>query len=201
MMGILKYLLSVLVGLFAGVVLVVLALYLWPFDFEKRSERILSAATDAGTTESFILRIHGDNVLGTHGGTFPFKPFPEGIPMLDGGNLAHTFALVTKFRDRVDGEVVAFGTELEIAHADSSFLSGRIMTHTVWSIVVPGRGTVHLYQIENNWRMFKHISLPMMLSGEEFNGEFVGESTGDEEGISDGESVGTLVGALLFFGC
>jgi hypothetical protein len=165
-------------GWLAGGIVAAGVLYLWPFSFENRTpvaiERINSSA---GTTESFFLNITRDNVLATHGGAFPFKPFPQGIGPLGNGQTPNTFALVTKFRDRPDGDVVAFGTELEISHPDSSFVRGKLMTHTLWSIVVPGRGAVHLYQTENNWRLFKQVMLPMLLSGKPFDGEFVGVNT------------------------
>jgi hypothetical protein len=173
-----KTLVAVVGGLLAGAVMAAVILYFWPFPSENRTpvalERIGSAG---GQTESFFLNITGDCVLGTHGGAFPFKSFPEGIAPLGNGQLRNTFALVTKFRQQPEGEIVAFGTELEIAHPGSSFLRGKLMTHTLWSIVVPGRGALHLYQTENNWRLFKQVMLPMLLSGTAFDGEFVGVNT------------------------
>ena len=160
-----KQIVSALAGLVAGVVLVLAGLYIWPFPFQQRTEQLLQSFGSDSETESFFLHILGDSVIGTHGGNFPFKQFPDGVPLLEGGNLAQTFALVTKFRDGPNGEVIAFGTELEILHEDNSFLMGRLMTHTFWTIVVPGRGTVHLYQTENNWKLFKQVMLPMVLSG------------------------------------
>ncbi len=178
MTGIIGKLGIAICGVLTGALLVAAVLYIWPFAFENRSpvalERIDSSA---GKTESFFLNITGDNILATHGGAFPFKSFPPGIGSLGNGQTPNTFALLTKFRNRPDGDVVAFGTELEIAHPGSSFLQGKLMTHTLWSIVVPGRGAVHLYQTENNWRLFKRIMLPMLLSGKAFDGEFAGVNT------------------------
>jgi hypothetical protein len=166
-------------GVLTGAIVVAGALYVWPFESENRTPIALQgigSSADA-TTESFFLNITGDTVLATHGGAFPFKPLPEGIALLGNGQTPNTFALVTKFRDRPDGDIVAFGTELEIAHPGSNFLLGKIMTHTVWSIVVPGRGALHLYQTENNWSLFKQVMLPMLLSGKAFDGEFSGVNT------------------------
>jgi len=165
-------------GVLTGVIVVAGVLYFWPFESENRTPVALERiASSAGTTESFFLNITGDIVLATHGGAFPFKPLPEGIAPLGNGQAPNTFALVTKFRHRPEGEIVAFGTELEIAHPGSSFLLGKIMTHTLWSIVVPGRGALHLYQTENNWRLFKQVMLPMLLSGKAFDGQFSGVNT------------------------
>jgi hypothetical protein len=173
-----KTLAVVIGGLLTGVIMAAGILYFWPFAFENRTPVALERiGSDGGNTESFFLNITGDNVLATHGGAFPIKPFPEGIAPLGNGQVPNTFALVTKFREQPDGEIVAFGTELEIAHPDSSFVRGKIMTHTLWSIVVPGRGALHLYQTENNWRLFKQVILPMLISGTAFEGEFTGVNT------------------------
>lgn len=164
-------------GFCFGAILLALALYLWPFAFQDRSDEAIAEVGKADRIESFFLEIPGDSVLGTHGGAFPFKSFPEGIRRLGDGHTPNTFALVSKFRDARHGEIVAFGTELEIAHPDSSLLRGRLMTHTLWSIVVPGRGTLHLYQTENNWRLLKKVILPMLLSGKPYAGAFDGVNT------------------------
>ena len=165
-------------GLLTGVILVAVVLYCWPFPFEHRTPVALERISHSGgNTASFFLNITGDSVLGTHGGGFPFKPFPQGIALLGNGRIPNTFVLVTKFRDRPDGRVIAFGTEHEIAHPGSSFIQGKLMTHTLWSIVVPGRGALHLYQTENNWRLFKQVLLPMLITGKDYDGEFTGVNT------------------------
>lgn len=61
--------------------------------------------------------------------------------------------------------------------ATSSLLRGRLMTHTLWSIVEPGRGVLHLYQVENNWRLFKRVLLPALLRGVDFTGSFRSRNT------------------------
>src|SRR3989304_5030807 len=109
MTRIIKKLAVAIGGVLAGVIVVAGVLYLWPFESENRTpvalERINSSA---GTTESFFLNITGDNVFATHGGAFPFKPFPQGIGPLGNGQTPNTFALATKFRNRPDGDVVRF---------------------------------------------------------------------------------------------
>lgn len=178
MKGFLNHLLLVIAGLLSGATLVLVALYLWPFAFEDRTAlAIEQLEASGGRTESFFLQIPADTVLVTHGGGFPFQPIPEGIAYTGQGRTPGTLALVSKFRHHPDGEVIAFGTELEISHADSRLLAGKLMTHTLWSIVVPGRGVLHLYQLENNWRLMKKVILPMMLSGEPFRGEHRGVNT------------------------
>lgn len=165
-------------GFCIGFLVVLTALYLWPFPFENRTESALEKIAEGeGKTESFFLNITGDTVLLTHGGAFPFQPIPEGMAHVGSGQAPNTLVLVSKFRHQPDEEVLAFGTELEISHTGSRLLFGRIMTHTVWSIVVPGRGALHLYQHENNWRTIKRVIAPMLLTGKDFDGEHHGVNT------------------------
>jgi hypothetical protein len=168
---------AALAGFVSGGLSVAAALYLWPFPSEQRDAAALAAMNSMRDRQSFALEITGDNMLATHGGAFPFRPFPGSVRELGDASLHDVFALVTRFRNGPHGEVVGFGTELEIAHEDSSLLRGRVMTHTLWSIVVPGRGTLHLYQVENNWGLLKRVLLPAMFSGDGFTGEFIGVNT------------------------
>ena len=166
-----------ILGFAAGAMLVLVALYLWPFSFIDRDPIAIAALDGIKDRESFSLNITADNLLATHGGAFPFKPFPASLSVLPDPSLHDIFALVTKFRAGPGGEVIGFGTELEIAHEHSSLLRGLVMTHTLWSIVVPGRGTLHLYQVENNWRLLKRVVIPMLLTGRSFDGDFTGVNT------------------------
>lgn len=173
----LRHGLAAIMGFVAGAFLVLAALYVWPFTFVGRDPVAIAAMDGVRDRESFALNITGDNILATHGGAFPFKPFPASLSVLPDASLHGIFALVTKFRAGANGDVIGFGTELEITHEDSSLLRGRVMTHTLWSIVVPGRGTLHLYQVENNWRLLKRVVIPMLLTGRPFQGDFAGVNT------------------------
>ena len=173
----LRHGLAAMLGFAGGVMLVLATLYLWPFSFLERDPVALAAIDAVRDRESFSLNITGDSILASHGGAFPFKPFPVSLATFPDPALHDVFALVTKFRAFPDGEVIGFGTELEIAHEHSSLLRGLVMTHTLWSIVVPGRGTLHLYQVENNWGLLKRVVLPMLLTGRPFDGDFTGVNT------------------------
>lgn len=173
----LRHGLAAILGFSAGAMLVLASLYLWPFSFIARDPVAIAAIDGGKDRESFALNITRDNILATHGGAFPFKPFPASLSMLPDESLHDVFALVTKFRAGPGGDVIGFGTELEIAHEHSSLLRGLVMTHTLWSIVVPGRGTLHLYQVENNWALLKRVVLPMLLTGRPFKGDFTGVNT------------------------
>ena len=172
-----RVVLAGLAGTLIGALLVCVAVYLFPYSHQSRTERVLAGFERCeGTVETFFLDIPGSLVAATHGGAFPFKPFPAGMPLLDDPHLKSGFAIITKILDS-DGEVIGFATELETASPESSLLRGRLMTDTYWSLAIPGRGSVHLYQTENNWRLVKSVALPAALSGKGWSGHWTNVNT------------------------
>lgn len=164
-----------LLGLGIGIVATAVGLYVYPFEHGSRTERVLSAFADE-RSESVFLDVPGHEVVLSHGGMVPLAPFPEGTPALSEPALRGGLALLSKLRDR-DGTVVGFATELERASPESNLLAGKIMTDTWWSVVLPGRGTLFLYQTENNWALMRRIALPALLLGREWRGEWQSVNT------------------------
>ena len=190
-----KRVLGFLVGLVLGANAVTLALYFFPFPHEARTAELLGR--DEKPDETLTARVLGDAIAATHGGAFPFKPFPEGIPALADPNLASAFGLIIKIRDGAEN-VVGFGTELEVALPESRLLFGRVMTDTYWTIVLPGRGTLFLYETEDNWNLVKNVYLPMLATGRDWEGEWRNVNTvgprRDWHGVIEG-GTGEFAGA------
>ncbi|MEW6443871.1 MAG: hypothetical protein AB1640_23245 [bacterium] len=159
-------------GLLGGVLLACAAVYFFPYAHVSRAERMLAAPEScASRAESFFMEIPGNIVAATHGGSFPFDPFPPGMALLGDPALASGLAVLTKLRD-ARGEVIGFATELETISPQSSLLRGLLMTDTYWSLILPGRGTVHLYQTENNWKFVKKVVLPAVLKRSPWSGNW-----------------------------
>ncbi len=165
------WLAGIVLGAVLGAAVPLVGLYVFPFEHEARTAGLLAAADAEARSESIYVRVLDDAIAGTHGGRFPFRPFPDGIRSLAGANLADGFALLTKARDGTQ-EVAGFATELEVASPESRLLAGRIMTETYWTVVLPGRGTLFLYETENNWRLVKEVLLPMLLTRRDWAGEW-----------------------------
>jgi hypothetical protein len=160
-------------GLLAGVALVLAALYAFPFPHLTRTERILPAFGAGQDVETFTLEGRldgpGDAVSITHGGKVPFAPLPRDVALMSEPAIASGLALITRMRD-ASGRVVGVATELESGHEDSSLLAGKLMTHTTWTVVVPGRGALVLYQVEDNWTLATRIIGPALLFGRPWRG-------------------------------
>ena len=166
--------LAALAGALAGAVLVLAVLYVFPFRHVDRTSRVLPAfLADAPDHETYRLRLSGDLVsVSTSPAPAIFPNRPAGTPPLVEPNVNMGLALVTHIRNS-ENRVVGFATELEAAHEDSSFLRGRLMTHTTWTVVLPGRGVLFLYQTEDNWTLVTRFLLPSLLKGQPWHGRWL----------------------------
>ncbi|MFI2760666.1 hypothetical protein ACH5A3_17575 [Streptomyces echinatus] len=119
--------------------------------------------------ESFFAEVPKDGVFETHRGDLPLAVFPEGIAKFTEPNLQKAFALGGKLRDK-KGTVVGFSTEIEEVLPETDFESGKLLTHTVWTLFFPGRGTIVLDQIENSSEVATKVFKPAFESGQPWTG-------------------------------
>lgn len=175
MRRLLGHTLVAVLGAAAGAALVLIGLYLFPFPHVTRAERVLPGFGAGKVLEvySFEGRIDRPSHLLsiTHDGTTPFALQPAGIQLMQEPAIRAGLALITRLRD-ARGQVVGIATELESGHEDSSLLAGKLMTHTTWTAVLPGRGALVLYQVEDNWWLATRIIGPTLLRGEPWRGSW-----------------------------
>lgn len=182
-----------IIGFLLGAAAIFLALYVYPFSHLTRYERVVPGFGAGKTVESFFLgstlEDQGSVIALTHGELFPMDVMPAGIRYLDHPNLASGLAVMAWLRDE-SGEVVGFASELEQIHEDSQLLTGRLMTHTSWTLIIPGRGAIFLYQTENNFRLAKEILLPTTIRGGPWRGKFTSLNTFGPEASGAGRIIG-----------
>lgn len=119
--------------------------------------------------ESFFAEVPQDGVFETHRGDLPLALFPQGIAKFTEPRLHNAFALGGKLRDK-NGEVVGFSTEIEEVLPETDFESGTLLTHTVWTLFFPGRGTLVLDQIEDSSEVATKVFEPAFDSGRPWAG-------------------------------
>lgn len=182
MSRIMRMLLAFGAGILLGALLLCFVVYSYPYAHQSRTEKTLASFGANETVESFFSDIPAHCIAATHGGLYSIDPFPTGMPSLDHPNLKSGFALIAKIRDS-EGKVIGFATELETLSPESNWLKGLIMIDTYWSLIIPGRGSVHLYQTENIWKpeniwkLTKDIIVPALLSGKAWSGDWVNVNT------------------------
>ncbi|MBL1096619.1 hypothetical protein [Streptomyces coffeae] len=129
-------------------------------DDNDRRDRSGSSGKESGwIEESFFARVPKDGVFETHRGNLPLAVFPSGIAKFTEPKLRKAFALGGKIRDK-NGKVVGFSTEIEEVLPKTDFASGKMLTHTVWTLFFPGRGSLVLDQIENSTKVATKVFKP-----------------------------------------
>jgi hypothetical protein len=119
-------------------------------------------AKDAGHSapsrqESFFTKMSDDLVVFTHGALLdPSGIIPKDVAKFDEAKIRGGGALLHKLRDK-DGNVIGFGSQLEVMvpGKDTKYL---LDWPTAWTIVIPGRGTLFLYEIEKPVKLFAKMA-------------------------------------------
>ena len=68
--------------------------------------------------------------------------------------------------------MVGFASELEVMSPDSSLVSGKMVVDTDWTLVLPGRGSLFLAQIEDASDFVKQVALPVIASRKDWEGDW-----------------------------
>lgn len=109
---------------------------------------VASADRDEPWVErTFTMASPADGLFTTHNGGLPLAPFPAGIPRFTEPELRTSFALGAKLRD-TGGRLVGFATELENMLPDSDISAGKLHSRTLWTLVLPGIGSITFDQFE-----------------------------------------------------
>jgi len=120
--------------------------------------------------ESFFSRSPEDLIAITYHGASFLPPVPAGIAKLDEPGLEGTIAVLNKIRN-ASGEVVGFATELELPLEGQEGKAGH-GTATDWILVLPGRGTLYLAEIERMGEFGEKVMRPLLENGTDWEGEF-----------------------------
>ncbi|MBL1083475.1 hypothetical protein JK359_16095 [Streptomyces actinomycinicus] len=139
--------------------------------------------------ESFFAEVPRDGVFETHRGDLPLAVFPGGIAKFTESRLQKAFALGSKIRDK-NGEVVGFATEIEEVLPETDFETGKMLTHTVWTLFFPGRGTIVLNQFEDSSEVATKVFKPAFDSGEPWTGRLNAVTTAGPRADGKGEIIG-----------
>jgi|TARA_B100001964_G_C14094581_1_gene536401 hypothetical protein len=124
---------------------------------------------DGEIVESFYVNIPKDHVAMANSGEFIVPPTPPGIPNFTEPAIQRGLAVLAKVRDG-SGEVVGFASELEV-FPDDGLERDDAAWDTHWTILLPGRGTVFLHQIECTPESGPMIMRPVMETKKDWVGD------------------------------
>ena len=122
-------------------------------------------------TLSFFLDTTLDTVAITNNGMNLLAPFPAGIPLFDEPNIQPGLAILAKIRNE-SGEVIGFASELEDFPPEGPTPEGELRWKTAWTLVIPGRGSIFLDQIEDVRELLTLVVFPTLATGIPFEGEY-----------------------------
>ncbi len=122
-------------------------------------------------TLSFFLDTTLDTVAISNNGLNLLAPFPAGIPLLDEPNIQPGLAILAKIRDE-HGEVIGFASELEDFPPEGPTPEGELRWKTAWTLVIPGRGSIFLNQIEDARELLTLVIWPTLATGIPFEGDY-----------------------------
>lgn len=149
-----KYLISLIVGMFTGVALFVATMYFNPFA-GKQSVSPLAVGSQQLLNLNFT-GVPSDSVLFTNNGESTISPHPEKTTELWEATVRKSRVTVVQL-DSSRGEPAGVGIKFSSDSEDTKVLNSLALVDSVWHIYLPGRGTLFVDQRENYWSFLRDI--------------------------------------------
>ena len=147
-----------------------------------------SAPVDT-THVTFQMFAPEDGLAVTHSGDKPLPLYPAGIGALSDPSINQGFVLLTKLRDE-NGEVIGFTSEQEVVSGDSDLSLGLLRTQSSWTLTIPGRGTIFLFEDEDQSEFLAKAGIPALTQGKEWNEKWTFVTTAGPHSSGRGVVVG-----------
>ena len=182
-----KYVLSLIAGMCAGVALFLLTLWYNPFYDSPKVSPL--AVADYPLMDLGYSAAPSDAIAYTDDGSSHARPAPEDILELWEPAIRKTRILVTAV-ERQDGEA-GLGIKFSSDSESTRLLRGEALTDTAWHIWLPGSGTFFVGQRENLWSYLRNIVLPVRLgSGDSWRGSWHGIVTSGPRALGTADAWG-----------
>jgi hypothetical protein len=141
------------------------------------------------TEVTFHMVAPDDGLATTHSGDKPLPLYPAGIGVLSDPNINQGFILLTKLRDDA-GNVIGFTSEQEVVSSESDLAQGLLKTQSSWTLTIPGRGSIFLYETENQSEFLQKAGVPALAQGIEWNQDWTFTTTSGPDPGGRGYIVG-----------
>lgn len=143
-----KYLLSLVLGLMLGVAAAGALLYFNPLT--RRQER---AAPDADWVLSYSLA-GTDTWISTHDERLDLPVLPKGVPLLWETGIKGMLLAAMPLED-AGSDLSAAGTRISVPSTQTEFLRAGLLVDDFWLISVPGRGSIFVHAVNNQWPLLR----------------------------------------------
>ncbi len=152
-----KYLIALIVGMLAGVVLFATLLYFNPLT-KQQSLSPLSVSQHEVAVLNYSA-VAADSLIFTNDGESQVQPYPPKVLQLWEGPVRSTTTRVTVLSNAAD-EPVGIGVKFSSESETTDILNGQANVDSVWHIYVPQRGSFFVAQSENYWNYIRDVVLP-----------------------------------------
>lgn len=170
-----KYVISLLVGMFIGAGLFVAGVFFNPFTAQQAISPL--AVTDDRILELGFSPVPGESILFTNDGESAAPPYPDRVADLWEPAVANSSVLVTELAD-ARGQLAGIGIKSSSLSETTDLLFGKAMVSSTWHVYLPGQGTLVMDQSENYWSYLRQIVIPARWSsGDNWRGSFHGITT------------------------
>jgi hypothetical protein len=149
-----KYVVALLTGLVAGMLLLAAAIYYNPFKgkisvspLAVGSKQLLSLSYTAVPAESILFTNDGESIS---------APYPVKAAELWEPTLRNSRILVVELANS-RGEPAGIGIKFSSDSEDTRLLDAQALVDSAWHIFMPGRGTLFVDQRENYWAYLRDI--------------------------------------------
>jgi hypothetical protein len=152
-----KYLVALLLGLFAGAALFILGLAYNPFASKPALSPL--AGSDSQTITLGYSAVASDAIMFTNDGEAGASPHPEKVQQLWEAPVRQTDVIATVLRDERN-QVAGLGIKFSSVSESTRLFEGRVLIDSIWYVHLPGRGSFYVEQTENYWDYLRDVVLP-----------------------------------------
>jgi hypothetical protein len=183
-----KYLISLFVGLVVGVVTFLALLYYNPLTSQNKLSP-LSVSDNEVITFKYSA-VAADSLLYTNDGESRITPHPVKVLQLWEPTVRLSTARATVLRDSRN-QPAAIGIKFSSDSEATRLLNSEAIVDSVWHIYIPGQGSLFVEQRENHWNYLREIVIPARWSSSDtWRGSWSGNITSGPGALDTARVVG-----------
>ncbi len=170
-----KFLIALLLGIFTGTALFVLAMIYNPFMADRGISPL--AVSDVEVFALNFSAVPADAIVFTNDGNSVQKPQPSKVQQLWEAPIRKTQAMATIMRN-ARGQTAGIGVKLSSLSERTRLLKGDALVDSVWYVYLPDRGSLFFQQSENYWTFLRDVGWPAYRNGaNNWKGKWNGDLT------------------------
>ncbi len=183
-----KYVVSLVLGLIVGVIAVFLLLYYNPL-VSGMALSPLAVSDDEMITLTYPA-VAAESIAYTNDGESQVEPHPAKVLQLWEAPIRDTTAMVSVLRDSRQ-QAVGIGVKFSSEAESTNILNAQANVDSVWHIYLPERGSLFVEETENYWNYLRDIVIPAYWSsGDNWRGIWHGITTSGPGALGTARVVG-----------